>query len=126
MKIKTRYLVIAAAAILVLSAAATAWTLFRGAQGATAKIFVDGEVVRTVDLTRDDEFVIETGYGFNRVRVEDGGIRVADADCPDKLCVGMGRRTDGAIPIACLPHRLVIRIEGADEPTVDAVAGVAP
>ena len=126
MKIKTRYLVIAAAAILAISAAAALWLLTHAKGGSVAKIYVDGEVVRTVDIDRMDEYLIETEYGFNRVCTEGGHIWVDDADCPDKLCVGMGWRDDDLVPIACLPHHLIIRVEGGDAESVDAIAGAAP
>ena len=47
------------------------------------------------------------------MEVRPGAIRVSEADCPDKICVGMGWLTDGAAPIVCLPHRLMIRRRGA-------------
>ena len=46
--------------------------------------------------------------------VEPGRIRVESADCPDKVCVNQGYISDGTVPIACLPHKLIIRIEGGD------------
>ena len=126
MKIKTRYLVIAAAAILALSAAAALWLLTHAKGGSVAKIYVDGEVVRTVDLNSSGFFDVETPYGVNTIALEGGRIRVEDADCPDKLCVGMGWRDDDLVPIACLPHHLIIRVEGDASESVDAIAGAAP
>ena len=112
--------------MLAVSAAATVWLFTHAKSGTTARIVVDGKVVQTIDVSRADEYLIETGYGFNRVRTKDGHIWVEDADCPDKLCVRMGRRSDDLVPIACLPHHLVIQIDGGSENDVDAIAGVAP
>ena len=126
MKIRTRYLILATAIVLAVSAAATIWLLTHTRGGSTATVYVDGDAVRTIDLSAPGDFDIETVYGFNRLSVEDGAICVSDADCRDKLCVGMGRRGDGSVPIVCLPHHLVIRIDGEQEDGVDAVAGVAP
>ena len=123
-KIASRWLVLATAAILAVSAGAAIWLYANRKNGAAAKIFVDGAVVREVDLGADVEFDVETKYGVNRVKVEGGRIRVISADCPDKTCVNMGWRSDDLVPIACLPHHLVIRVGG--ESGVDAVAGVAP
>ena len=124
-RIKTRYLVAATAVILAVCTAGTVWALTHFAPGTIAEIYVDGEVVRTVDLRQSDSFNIETKYGLNSILIEDGQICVADADCPDKVCVDMGRRSDDAVPITCLPHHLVIRIKDAGD-SVDAVAGAAP
>lgn len=127
MKIKTRYLVIAAAAILAVSAFASIRMLTHTHGGSFATVYVDGEAVRTLSLDEPGEFEIETKYGTNTVCVRDGGVCVSDADCPDKLCVRMGLRSDDLVPIACLPHHLIIKIDGANiTDGVDAVAGVAP
>ena len=126
MKIKTRWLVAATALILSVSLAAALWLFRHPDGGRTARIYVDGEVVRTVDLAVSAVFDVETEYGVNRVRVEDGQICVESADCPDKTCVKMGWRSDGVVPIACLPHHLVIRVDGEAADGADAVAGVSP
>ena len=119
MKIKTRWLAAAAALILAVSGAAAWAILTRSEPGQTAKIYVDGELTRTVDLAdvgEAYEFDVSSDRGTNRVRVEKGRVRVVSADCPDKTCVEMGWRSDGAVPIACLPHHLVIRIESDGAP----------
>ncbi len=84
-------------------------------RGVMAVITVDGEVRERIDLTKVQEsrdLVIETAYGKNTVHVEQGAISVTEADCPDRICVAMGRlTTDGGLPIICMPHRLMIEIE---------------
>ena len=79
----------------------------------TANVYVDGELVFSVDLTETTTFerTIETPGGYNVIQVDNGRIRVVDADCPDKVCVDTGWRTAGGAPIVCLPHKLVIKIE---------------
>ena len=86
-----------------------------GPAGATAVIYIDGSEYKRIDLSKTGksyEFTIETEYGSNTVLVEPGAISVSSADCPDKICVHQGRVTQAGIPIICMPHRLVIRIEG--------------
>ncbi|MCR4762268.1 MAG: NusG domain II-containing protein [Lachnospiraceae bacterium] len=74
-------------------------------------------------LDRNATFVVESpDGGKNTVVIENGACFVREADCPDEICVRRGRiRRDGET-IVCLPHRLVIRIEGGEESGVDAVA----
>ena len=52
----------------------------------TAKIILDGEVIRTIDLqavAEPYEFeVVSSNGGHNTVRVENGKIAVTEADCP--------------------------------------------
>lgn len=127
MRIKTRWLVSATGAILALSAFAAIWSFTHAKGGVTATVYVDGEAVRTIDVdTKPGVYTIETKYGFNVIDVSDGGVCVSDADCPDRLCVKMGRQYNDLVPIACLPHHLVIQIDDSSEESVDAVAGVAP
>ena len=92
-----------------------------------ARISVDGEVVREIDLTAvtgEVSFAVETPGGVNTVTIRPGGIRVSDADCPDRVCVNRGWLEGGAAPIVCLPHRLVISlVSGGSGNEPDAVSG---
>ena len=86
-----------------------------GGDGTVAVISVDGEELDRIDLSRVKEsydIEIDTGYGRNVVHVEPGAISVTEADCPDKICVAMGRLQGSGIPIICMPHHLIIAIEG--------------
>ena len=90
-------------AVIVLAGVAATVGIARGG-GVVAVITVDGEVVERINLS--------TAYGSNTVHVEPGAISVTEADCPDHICVLMGRlTTDGGMPIICMPHRLMIEIE---------------
>lgn len=88
-------------------------------KGNVAVISVDGKEYRRIDLSRVKEsYDIELSgpYGYNRIRVSHGAIEVTEANCPDKVCVNMGRlKIGGGLPIACVPHRLIISIEGGGE-----------
>lgn len=55
--------------------------------------------------------VIGDETGGNTLRIEPGRICVVRADCPDQTCVNMGWLSHGAMPVVCLPHRIVIRLE---------------
>ena len=82
----------------------------------TAYIYRDNELLRTVSL--DD---VKNPY--NDILVENGKIKIADASCPDKLCVNMGYISEPLMPITCLPNHLVIRIvnDGEESPSLDGV-----
>lgn len=82
--------------------------------GTVAIITVDGQERDRIDLSAvaiGYEMTVETDWGWNTIRVEPGRIAVIDADCPGHDCVLQGDIDDGTVPIVCLPHRLVIRIE---------------
>lgn len=112
---KTRTWVILIALVLAVSAGAALWQYSRPAPGLTANIYVDGVCVRSIDLsqvTQRESFPVESALGVNLVEVEPGRIRVLQADCPDQVCVQAGWLSDSIAPIVCLPHKLVIRLEG--------------
>ena len=90
-----------------------------------ARITWDGEVVEEIELDRvgrSYSFTLENQEGSNTISVEKGLIRVAQADCPDQVCVDQGWIADGTVPIVCLPHKLVIEIIGGGS-GFDAAAG---
>ena len=77
-------------------------------------ILLDNKVIYRIDLDseHDRTFRIDCGNGRNDVTIENGQIRISDADCPDQTCVKTGELRN-LLPIVCLPHKLVIRF--ADE-----------
>ena len=110
--------------IILLSAATAFW--LQQAPVNNARIYQDGVLIKHLDLSAVVElysFPVERGTGFNVIAVERGRIRVLEANCPDGSCVRQGWVSGGSIPIVCLPHRLVIRLEGGVPLDVDAVVG---
>ena len=103
------------AAILIVTALVSAGLLLlRPKGGAAAEIWLDGELIRTIDLeTLTEPVEIPVGDG-NVVQAEKGRVRMLSADCPDKLCVHMGWTDSPAMPIVCLPNRVTVVITGAD------------
>lgn len=87
--------------------------------GNTANVYIDDKLVQTIDMTVDDTYEFSTDRGSNTVVVESGKIRVSDADCPDKVCVDMGWKSRRGETITCLPHKLVIEIQGGGERDID-------
>jgi hypothetical protein len=113
-------------AVLLVSAGCALWLSTRAAPGRVANLYVDGACIRSVDLsqvTEPETYTVEDDLGVNIIQIEPGRIRVLEADCPDQVCVQAGWLSDSAAPIVCLPHRLVIRLEGSGADVgVDAVS----
>ena len=92
------------------------FALSRLGGGTIAVITVDGQEYQRIDLSRVTEsydIEIDTKYGHNTVHVAPGRIAVTQADCPDGICVAQGAIDRGGVPIVCMPHRLVVKIEGS-------------
>ena len=109
--------------LFVLSVVLSVILIFSKGNNATAYIYSDGELKYTLPLDRITALVTlkiesENG-GYNIVEAENGKIHVTEASCPDKICMHTGYISDGAVPISCLPNKLIIRVEkknSSDEP----------
>lgn len=79
-----------------------------------AIVSVAGKVLKRIELKPDlnDEYIVETSYGSNKVVIRDGSIGIVEADCADGVCVGQGYINKPGQQVVCLPHRLIITIEG--------------
>lgn len=114
--IKTRTWAVGLAALFVLAAAGAAWVYLRAPAGKVANIYQDGVCIHSVDLNAVKEayqLPITSARGTNTILVEPGRICMLSADCDDQICVHAGWLSDRAAPIVCLPHRIVIELDGA-------------
>lgn len=81
--------------------------------GATvASIYQNGTLIQTISLssvTAPYQIRLDGPNGsVNIIEVRPGSIGIAEADCPDQICVNMGFRSHSLLPITCLPNRLII------------------
>lgn len=84
--------------------------------GAKAVVQIGGWEAQELDLSKDTEFWVgDDEIGRNLIRVENGSVRVAEADCPDKICVETGPIREEGEVIACLPHGVIIYIPRGQE-----------
>ena len=98
----------------------------RQPDGTVAGVFLDGELVYSVDLstvTDVTEFTLDTGGGSCTVRVDPEGIRIVSSTCSEQICVHHGLLGSGA-PIVCLPNRVVIKWISTKEREFDAITGI--
>lgn len=102
------------ASLAVVLVAASLYVLYRRENDTVVEVYYGGQVQQVIDLTRVKEsYVIEVETedgGHNTILVEPGRICVAEADCPDGICVQQGWLSDQAMPIVCMPHGLVISV----------------
>lgn len=92
----------------------------------TAYLYQDGQLLQTIPLsqiTDSRRFTIRASDGgYNTIEASGNGISIAEADCPDQICVLQGTIRDSLLPITCLPHRLVIELKPDDA----AVSNISP
>jgi len=113
--VKTWVWIVIVAVLAVVSVAAALLLWFAPAAGTVANVYVDGELVYSVDLgsvTEAYQYVVKTPYGANTLAVERGRIRVLDTDCAGHDCMRQGWISRAGNPIVCIPHHLVVQISG--------------
>lgn len=83
-----------------------------------AEVSVNGVVVETIDLSKDQSLTIHsTGGGFNHLIVENGEIWCDKASCPDHVCIMQGKQSlDGGM-IVCLPNAMIVVVTDETENT---------
>lgn len=91
-------------------------------KGAVAVIYVDGMEYKRLPIDTDTKVSIDTEYGVNVVSVKDGYVDCTEADCKDKLCVNQRKINKVNQTIVCLPHKMVIEIEGASASKIDSIS----
>lgn len=103
----------------------------RSEKGNSFEVISYGETIATLPLGEDAEYLYTVGGGKgslvrvmlgelyedytdgNLIKVEGGKVSVAEADCPDRICVLNGAVDSGEI--ICMPHGLTIKIVGGLE-----------
>lgn len=117
MKKADKIIVIIIGILIIISTAGV--LIYKNYSSGSEKIAVikqSGKIIKTIDLnkvTTPQEFTIKyNGSNYNKIKVEKGKIAIIDADCPDKICVKTGWISEAGQNSVCLPHKLIIEIEG--------------
>lgn len=87
------------------------------AQTLEVSVQVDGKEIDRFSLKEAEGRSIryKTDFGLNIVRVKDGKVSVAEADCPDKLCIKQGKISQPGQILVCLPNRFLVEMVGGAE-----------
>lgn len=88
--------------------------------GSYAVVRVEGAVVERHSL--DEDGVYPLNGGTNVLAIEDGYAWMQEADCPDHVCMLMGKINKTGQVITCLPNLLTVTIEGGEQ-LVDGLVG---
>ena len=85
--------------------------------GQYAVVRVEGAIVARYSL--DEDGVYPLNGGTNILVIENGEAWLSEADCPDHLCVKMGKIRYNGQTITCLPNRLIVVVEGGEQSPID-------
>ena len=90
--------------------------------GSTIEITVDGKVYGRYALEQDQRIPVEIDDETkNIVVIADGEAYMAEASCPDKLCIHQGRIESRSQSIVCLPNRVIVTVIDGEEPEIDSM-----
>ncbi|HKJ04205.1 MAG TPA: NusG domain II-containing protein [Geopsychrobacteraceae bacterium] len=106
-----RYLVL----VLVLLVGASFLLPFSRRSGAEVIVDVQDRTVFTAPLDQARRFDIEGPLGMTQVEIDNGAVRMLSSPCPQKICIGLGKARRTGDLLACVPNRIVVRIEGDNE-----------
>ena len=116
MKNKSEKLVVLVVIILLVVMATVVY--FMNKDEVKVVITLDGNIYGEYAL--DDDRIININDA-NIVEIKDGEVRMKEAVCPNRFCVSTGYIHTSNRSIVCLPHKLVITIEGKDDRDVDVI-----
>jgi hypothetical protein len=112
--------------IILLCALAAAGLIIAGAVllfsqgGSTVAVRVNGSITAQYPLSSSTRTELEgEGGGHNLLVIENGEAWIESADCPDGLCIRTGRISRTGQSIVCLPHKLVVEIQGGEVSQTD-------
>lgn len=112
---KFRNDVILAAVIVIIAVAGLLFINGTKVKGNRVVVKVNGIETQSYSLSENTEFEIKTGENdknYNTVVIENGKVRVTEADCPDGICKDYRPISYVGQTIICLPHKVVIEIVG--------------
>lgn len=93
---------------------------FFSKEGGKALVYYDGDLVKTIDLSVDSDYVVDGANGDVLINVRSGKIKVEDENSPLHLCSKQGYVSASYESIVCLPNKIVINIS-SDNEDYDAV-----
>jgi hypothetical protein len=84
-----------------------------------ASVFHEGHIIREFRIDKDQEISLLDGKMC--LEVKGKKLRIKKSDCSHQTCVHMGWIHYPGETLACMPHKILIRINQEDSPVVDAV-----
>ena len=92
-------------------------------QGDWVVIEVDAKRLARFPLTTDHVAHVQGPLGTTEVEIKNGRARIVRSPCKLKVCIKSGYIQYADRLSACLPNKVVVRIEGETQRGLDAVVG---
>jgi len=102
------------------------YSLYQGGDQGQKIVVVtqDQDVIHRFTLTETYErtFRVEHGDHWNEIHIKGGQVWIEAANCKNQVCVHEKPISRVGQSIVCLPHKLMIEIEGQDDQEVDIIS----
>ena len=86
-----------------------------------AVVYIEGIEYGRYSLAQNRTVKLPGKLGNNILVIENGAARMAEAVCPDKLCIGFGAIHYNTEMIVCRPGEIVVIIENGEKSELDVV-----
>lgn len=95
-----------------------------GAEKLQVVVYIDNEEFDRLPLDEDGIIKVDEDHdhGYNVIQVKDGKVSMIEADCKDLVCVRTFPISQPGQVIVCLPHQVVVEIEGEGVSEIDAIS----
>ena len=94
---------------------------FSAKKGRQVTILVDNKEQYRFSLSDDHDASIEGAIGATYIRIREGFLWITEAPCPHKDCMRMGKISHAGEIIVCIPNKILIKVEGEVEDTLDGI-----
>ena len=99
------------------------WQKNNTTSGAEVVVVIDGKEYERLPLNQDASKEIQLSDGqLNILQIKGGEAFISEANCHDKICEKHHPISYNGQSIVCLPHKLVVSIDGGKEMEVDTIA----
>lgn len=98
------------------------WQKNNTGEDAVVRVTIGQKIYGEFPLDEDYTETIDFGEGeYNTIVIKDGEVYILEASCPDQICVNHSHIRYAKESIVCLPHELVITVEGGQENEIDSM-----
>ena len=91
--------------------------------GGQAFVYQNGDLLVELDLKNNQIYEVKDDQNnvTNIISVEDGYVYMKEANCPDHICMNMGKIKHHNQSIVCLPNKIVINIQDDTNSSYDSI-----
>ncbi len=84
-------------------------------------VYKGNEILFKKDLNDDGFYLIKDAEGKMSLQIKDNKVRVADSDCPRKICIQQGWISQPGQVIYCVPNNIMVEIDSKNKQEIDSV-----